>query len=93
MTLLTAWDMASYAHPRIGVWLATLRGVHFLYTSKRKFSYNFIKISQKKGAGHQCVSVLGYQQICQTTVNDFVVVRNNKYIHPIAVGKKPAKVG
>lgn len=59
MTLLTAWDMASYAHPRIGVWSATLRGVHFLYTSKRKFSYNFIKISQKKGAGHQCVYSIG----------------------------------
>ena len=37
MTLLTARDMASYAHPRIGVWSATLRGIHFLYTSNRKF--------------------------------------------------------
>ena len=38
-------------------------------------------------------TVLGYQQICQTPVKDFVVVRNNKCIYPIAVGEQPAKVG
>ena len=38
-------------------------------------------------------TVLGYQQICQTPVKDFVVVRNNKCIHPIAVGETQAKVG
>lgn len=68
--------------------------MHFLYPSKRKFLYNFIKISQKKKAQVTNVfTVLGYQQICQTPVKDSVVVRNNKCIHAIAVGEKPAKVG
>lgn len=48
---------------------------------------------KKKAQVTNVFTVLGYQQICQTPVKDFVVVRNNKCIHSIAVGEKPAKVG